>query len=128
MSAGRNPWRLIDPTERRHKTGEERRPALRREVHGRPSHLSLDSLGAAARLAAPEVIAELRTWLSRSTESSELVEGAQLVELLGRIAPGTPCAAEAVTVLTEALDSPVKGNAAEALGHFGAAAAPALAR
>jgi len=53
----------------------------------------------------------------------------EAAQALAKIAPGTPAAGEAITALSEVVRSGSpkrRGAAAQALGHFGAAAAPSL--
>jgi HEAT repeat protein len=89
---------------------------------------ALAEFGAAAEPAIPLLVQVLRENLG-SKGGNSLNGGSEAARALGRIAPGTGRAGEAVAVLTEALQSDrpdLRSAAVEALGAFGAAAEPAV--
>jgi HEAT repeat protein len=86
----------------------------------------LSELGPAASPAISELTRALRK--SRGTPAP-IPDAASLVRALGRIAPGTPSAGEAIAALTESLrDGPprIRLLAADALAEFGSAATSAI--
>jgi HEAT repeat protein len=100
---------------------------------------ALGKIGPAAEPAIPSLIRLLRADLAGEAWRGNF-NGPWVVQALGRIAPGTKSADDALAVLIEALDLPSEGRAAsywipqmhlaiiEAVPAFGAAAARALPR
>ena len=86
---------------------------------------ALGEIGPPAVAAVPAMIVDYR----RALEVGHFMSQTAIPNALARIAPGSAGAAEVVAVLIVALDSRYPGiqtAAIDALGHFGAAAAPAI--
>jgi HEAT repeat protein len=86
----------------------------------------LPKFGPAAKPAVPALIAALRECLK-----SDTWEGNQFAQTLGVVAPGTESAADAVAVLTDALDvkqGALAASACDALPRFGPAAKSAIVK
>jgi HEAT repeat protein len=87
---------------------------------------ALESFGQAAAPAIPELVRALR---KSFVSGQPFIGSGTAATALGKIAPGTPLAGEAIAALVESLRAgppDVQGHAADALADFGPAAAPAI--
>jgi HEAT repeat protein len=89
---------------------------------------ALDQLGPSAAAAVPALSADVAKQLDAKEWDTDLYVSETVA--LGRIAPGSPRASDAVAVLTRALDCDDhrSAHAADALANFGKDAAPAAAK
>ena len=89
---------------------------------------TLCRLGPTAIDAAPALVAALR---EAYAQKNTTIYGTDVAIALGRVAPGSPVADDAVAILIDVLDidwEPTRANAIDALGRFGAVARPAIPR